>query len=93
MQKEIRACLSEQLHPLRRVAVLTEGYSGSDLVEVCKRCAHRCALHWAPTDPARPSGACIDEVSLLCSICEVRLFIVLHVVFRGVDYLTRGVLK
>lgn len=43
MQAEVQQLLSMRMQPLDRLAALSEGYSGSDLVEVCIKAMQRCS--------------------------------------------------
>eukprot|EP00892_Ulva_mutabilis_P001650 jgi/Ulvmu1/11486/UM077_0035.1 len=53
----VRTVLKSRMHPLMRVARLTPGYSGSDLLEVCKLAARSCVL----AELSRPVPASLPD--------------------------------
>jgi hypothetical protein len=59
MQELVRSFLSTYMHPLRRIALLTPRYSGSDLLEVCKQAARHCVLEHVKRSPLPSSASSI----------------------------------
>jgi hypothetical protein len=60
MQDDVLALFQTEQHPLQRTAKLTEGYNGSDLVEVVRRTARRC---WRLHNPAASTLATFPHQS------------------------------
>jgi hypothetical protein len=64
VQDLVKSFLGTYMHPLRRIALLTPRYSGSDLVEVLKQAARHCVLEHFKHSQLPPSpGSMADQNS------------------------------